>query len=134
MKTNKFRMLPGLIAGLLFLSPFAQGGDTLNTSKQELERMKQLNKHGAVVSKTDDELRRLMVGKWTTGRHEYIYKADGTWRMLPLDISTTKGTWRFENRQLIEESGSLTCIAVTPRQLVFRNPDGPYPFRYIRIE
>jgi len=42
-------------------------------------------------------------GRWTTGRHDYDYKADSTWRMLPTDISTAKDTWRIENHQLIEK-------------------------------
>ena len=122
-----------VVAGLVFLPGLVMSGDNLGTSPQELARLKELNKSGAVVSQSDDELRRLMVGKWTTGRHDYIYKADGTWRMLPLDISTTHGTWRIENRQLIEETGSRVFIEVSPKQMVLRNSDGPYPFRYMRV-
>ena len=120
-----------------------QGDDRLKTSPAELERLKELNKTGTVVSQSDEELRKLMVGKWTTGRHEYLYRADGTWRMLPADLSTTNGKWKIQNRQLIEEiksenrfesTGARTFIEVTPKQLVLRNEDGPYPYRYIRIE
>ena len=128
------KIILGVAAGLLFLHTPALAEDRLGASEQELERLKELNKTGAAVSQTDQELRKLMVGKWTTGRHEYIYRSDGTWRMLPTDISTTHGKWRIENHQLIQETGARTFIEVTPKQLVLRNNDGPYPYRYVRIK
>jgi hypothetical protein len=85
-----------------------------------------------------------MVGKWTTGRHEYLYQSDGTWRMLPTDISTTNGRWRIQNHQLIQETKSqnrsfsptaaLTFIEASAKRLVLRNAGDLYPFRYVRIE
>ena len=133
----------GFVVGLLLFQGFASAGDKLGTSPQELERFKELNKTSKAVSQSDEELRTLMAGKWTTGRHEYIYRPNGTWQMLPADISTTNGKWRIENRQLIEEiksesgfspTGARTFIEVSPKQLVLKNENGPYPFRYMRIE
>jgi hypothetical protein len=83
---------------------------------------------------SDAELRQLIVGRWTTGRHDYDYKTDGTWRMLPADISTTKGTWRIENRQLLEGTGARTIMEASHKQIVLKNEQGSYPFRYVRIE
>lgn len=131
MKTN---MILGLVVGLLFLCPFAPAEDRLGASEQELERLKELNKSGAAVAHSDQELRKLMVGTWTTGRHQYIYHSNGTWQMLPADISTTHGKWRIQNHRLIEDTGARTFIEVTPKQLVLRNENGPYPYRYVRIE
>ncbi|MEY2439469.1 MAG: hypothetical protein QOI34_854 [Verrucomicrobiota bacterium] len=113
----------------------ASAADRLGASEQEMERLKQLNQSKTVVSQSDDELKKMMVGKWTTGRHEYIYNANGTWQMLPLDISTTHGTWRIQNHQLIEDmSGARTFIEAKPKQLVLRNEQGPYPYRYVKIQ
>ena len=134
----------GFVASLLLFQVAAVGEDKRGTSARELERFKELNKTGTAVSQSDEELRKLMVGKWTTGRHEYLYKPDGTWKMLPADISTTNGKWRIQNRQLIEEIKSengfsstgapRTFIEASPKLLVLKNENGPYPFRYMRIE
>lgn len=127
-------MILGLAVGLLLLHTSASAEDRLGASEQELERLKELNKSGAVVSQSDQELRKLMVGKWNTGRHKYIYRPNGTWQMLPADISTTHGKWRIQNHQLIEDTGARTFIEVTPKQLVLKNEQGPYPYRYVRVE
>ena len=137
----KAKVILAIAVGLLFFRIAAPAADPV--SPQELERLKELNKTGTVVSQSDEELRKLMVGKWTTGRHEYLYRADGTWRMLPADISITNGKWKIQNRQLIEEvksenrfesTGARTFIEVTPKQLVLRNEAGPYPYRYMRVK
>lgn len=112
----------------------AQKQDPLGASATELERLRLLNTTEKVTSLSDAELRKLMVGRWTTGRHDYDYRADGTWRMLPTDIATTKGKWRIENRQLIEITGTRAIIEASREQIVLRNVGGTYPFRYVRIE
>jgi hypothetical protein len=140
---KRIRTFLTVAAALCLAVVSTQGDDRLKTSPAELERLKELNKTDTGVSQSDEELRKLMVGKWATGRHEYLYRADGTWQMLPVDISSTNGKWKIQNRQLIEEvrsenrfesTGARTFIEVTPKQLVLRNEDGPYPYRYIRIE
>ncbi|MEY2539482.1 MAG: hypothetical protein QOG67_3222 [Verrucomicrobiota bacterium] len=140
----KIQHMLRITMGLLLLNGLAQGDDRLGASTQELDRLKQLNKSNTAVSLSDQELSKLMVGKWTTGRHEYFYRSDGTWSMLPTDISTTSGKWRIQNRQLIEERKSedggflpqdaRTFLEATAKQLVLKNDKGMYPFRYIRIE
>jgi hypothetical protein len=87
---------------LFFLSASAPAGDRLGASEEEMARLKELNKSDTVASQSDAELTKLMVGKWTTGRHEYLYRANGTWQMLPADISSSHGTWRIVHHQLIE--------------------------------
>ena len=56
--------------------------------------------------------RRLLIGDWASPRHEYRYREDGTWTMLPEYIDgekTTHGTWRIEkNRYLDYESYDST--------------------------
>ena len=54
--------------------------------------------------------------------------------MLPTDISTTKGTWRIENHQLIEGTGARTIMEENHKQIVLKNERDSYPFRYVRIE
>jgi len=107
--------------------------DGIGASDTELERLRQLNSTDKVVSLSDVELRQLIVGRWSTGRHDYDYKADGTWFMLPEDIATTKGIWRIENRQLIESSSTRTIIEASDKQIVLKNEQGAYPYRYQKI-
>jgi hypothetical protein len=133
MKTT-LSVLTCLLCALFALNATAQKKDLLGASDAELRRLRQLNTTNTVTSLSDAELRRLMVGRWTTGRHEYDYKADGTWRMLPADISSTKGTWHIENHQLIEDTGARTIMEASHRQMVLKNEQGSYPFRYRRIE
>jgi hypothetical protein len=131
MKTN---ILIYLLCPLFALSAGAQKKDLLGASDAELERLKQLNATNKITPLSDAELKQLMVGRWTTGRHQYDYKADGTWRMLPADISTTKGIWRIENHQLIEGTGARTIMEASNKQIVLKNEQGSYPYRYVRIE
>ena len=133
MKT-KLNVLTCLLCALFALNATAQKKDSLGASEAEMERLKQLNATNKVTSLSDAELRQLMVGRWTTGRHDYEYKADGTWRMLPADISTTKGTWRIEKHQLIEGTSARTIMEASQKQIVLKNEQGAYPFRYVRIE
>ena len=123
-----------LLCSLFALNGTAQKKDLLGASDVELERLRQLNTTNKVTSLPDAELRQLMVGRWTTGRHDYDYKSDGTWRMLPADISTTKGTWRIEKHQLIEGTGGRTIMEASHKQIVLKNEQGTYPYRYVRIE
>jgi hypothetical protein len=133
MKT-KLNVLICLFCSLLILNAAGQKKDPLGASDAELDRLKQLNTTNQVTSLSDTELRRIMVGKWTTGRHEYEYKVDGTWVMLPTDISTTRGRWRIENHQLIQDSGAQTIMEADQDRLVAKNEKGTYPFRYARIK
>jgi hypothetical protein len=117
-----------------YLDSHSKHERSLNDSATELRRLEQLNTSDKVTTLSDAELRQLMVGKWTTGRHDYDYEADGTWRMLPADASTTKGTWRIEDHKLIEGTDARTIIEATREQIVLRNQDGAYPYRYLRID
>jgi len=129
MKT-KLNVLITLLCALFALNATAQKKDPLGASDAELERLRQLNTTNKVTSLSDAELRQLMVGTWTTGRHGYEYKADGTWQ----SAGTMKGTWRIENHQLIEDTGARTIMEASRKQIVLKNEQGTYPFRYVRIE
>jgi hypothetical protein len=37
-----------------------------------------------------------LVGKWASPRHDYLYRPDGTWTMLPVEPDITHGTWRMK--------------------------------------
>jgi hypothetical protein len=68
----------------------------------------------------------LMVGKWSSPRHEYLYRADGTWSMLPEEEGTTRGSWRIEGNRFFNqadcESGDTsanTILLLTKDNFIF---------------
>jgi len=126
-------LLACILSSLLTLHAPAEEKDRLGASPAELARLKTLNTTSQVVALPDAELQKLMVGKWMTGRHEYAFKADGTWRMLPLDTAMS-GTWKIVNHQLIDDTGKRTIMEASHKQFVLKNDGGMYPFRYVRIE
>jgi hypothetical protein len=77
-----------------------------------------------------EALSSLLVGKWESPRHDYLYRADGTWTMLPEDPDTTHGTWRIEGNQCfdtatIDPAGTrrYTIILITKQIFVFTDQE-----------
>lgn len=52
----------------------------------------------------DANLSHLIVGKWESPRHEYSFRRDGTWVMLPEEKDATHGKWRIEGNHYIDSS------------------------------
>jgi hypothetical protein len=80
----------------------------------------------------------LMVGKWSSPRHEYIYRADGTWSMLPEEEGTTRGRWRIEGNKFLssadiepDDSRAYTILLLTKDNFIFT--DGKTVFYEERI-
>jgi len=68
----------------------------------------------------------LLVGQWESPRHDYLYRADGTWTMLPIEPDVTHGTWRIEGNQCFETTATepplktqYTVILITKKDFVF---------------
>jgi hypothetical protein len=68
----------------------------------------------------------LLVGQWESPRHDYLYKADGTWTMLPDEADNTHGTWRIEGNQYFDTAATnpplnsqYTIILITKKDFVF---------------
>lgn len=112
----------------------AHAEDRLGRSKKELEELKTLNASKTTTKLTDEQLIKIMAGKWTTGRHDYIYRANGTWSMLPEEPGGTRGKWSIANRVLDDGNGKFRILDATSQRVVVKNPSGPYPFCYYRIK
>lgn len=41
-------------------------------------------------------LSRLRVGEWESPRHDYLYRSDASWTMLPIIPNVTRGRWKIE--------------------------------------
>ena len=108
--------------------------DALNTTPSELKKLEALNQTNPRIDKTDKELEKMMVGTWTTGRHDYVYQTNSTWQMLPIIKGGTKGKWEIKNGRLHQDDDGRIFLQVNAKQLVLKNSAGKYPFRYVRIK
>ena len=70
----------------------------------------------------------LLVGKWQSPRHDYLFRADGTWTMLPAEedgVQSTHGRWRIEGNQFFQTAATeppesqYTIILITRKDFVF---------------
>jgi hypothetical protein len=71
------------------------------------------SQHPAPNDSDGESLSSLFVGKWQSPRHDYLYRADSTWTMLPEGPETTHGTWRIEGNQYFD---AATIDPAGPRQ------------------
>jgi hypothetical protein len=68
----------------------------------------------------------LLVGKWESPRHDYLFRGDGTWTMLPNEEDTTHGRWHIDGNQYFDtaaieppETIRYTIILITKKDFVF---------------
>jgi hypothetical protein len=86
----------------------------------------EIKRHPAPSDADSQKLSSLLVGKWESPRHDYLYRADGTWTMLPVEANATHGRWRIEGNQYFDtvatdppETRQYTIILITKKDLVF---------------
>lgn len=71
------------------------------------------------------KLSTLRLGKWRSPRHDYLYRKDGTWTMLPIESpETTHGKWKIKGNQSLEEGESYTIILLDDLDFIFAGKDG----------
>jgi len=87
------------------------------------------------------ELRKRMVGRWTSPRHSYLYRADGTWTMLPEfedGLQATHGVWHIEGNKFFQNAlvqppeapdTGETIITLTKTDFVWSTTKAPYYMR-----
>jgi hypothetical protein len=68
----------------------------------------------------------LRIGDWESPRHDYRYRADGTWTMLPEEEGITHGTWRIEGNTYFDgaatdppQTSQYTIVLISKRDFVF---------------
>jgi hypothetical protein len=92
----------------------------------------EIKRHPAPKDSDSKALSRLLVGKWSSPRHDYLYRADGTWTMIPIEPNIAHGTWRIEGNLYSdtiqysdtavdppEPSSQYTIILITKNDFVF---------------
>lgn len=86
----------------------------------------EIKQHPAPNDFDSKTLSGLLVGQWGSPRHDYLYKPDGTWTMLPIEPDITHGTWRIEGNQYFDTAATepplktqYTIILITKKDFVF---------------
>ena len=73
-----------------------------------------------------------LTGKWASPRHEYLYRRDGTWTMLPEEDGKTRGTWRIEGNQYVTTNSAdtrtdrYTVIMITKKYFVLADEEAVF--------
>jgi hypothetical protein len=88
----------------------------------------EIRSHPAPKDSDSKALSALLVGKWDSPRHEYAFKKDGTWVMLPEEPEATHGKWRIEGNQYFDTAAvkppgttQYTIILLTKKYFIFTN-------------
>jgi hypothetical protein len=89
--------------------------------------------HPAPPDSDSKTLTALRIGDWESPRHDYRYRPDGTWIMLPDEEGATNGTWRIEGNQYFDGAAveapkidQYTIILLTKRDFVFMDNEAVY--------
>jgi hypothetical protein len=90
----------------------------------------EIKQHPAPNYTDSKDLASLLIGKWESPRHDYLYRADGTWTMMPVEPDITHGTWRIQGNQYFDtgateppETSQYTIILITKQDFVFTDQD-----------
>jgi len=75
----------------------------------------------------------LLVGKWDSPRHEYAFKENGTWVMLPEEPGVTHGKWRIEGNHYFDiamvkppKTTQYTIILLTKKYFIFTDNENVF--------
>jgi hypothetical protein len=86
----------------------------------------EIKQHPAPQDSDSKVFSTLRVGEWESPRHDYRYRADGSWTMLPEEEGITHGTWRMDGNQSFETVATdppqtlrYTIILITKKDFVF---------------
>lgn len=90
----------------------------------------EIKQHPAPKDSDSKALSALRVGEWESPRHDYLYRAGGTWTMLPAEPDATHGTWRIDGNQCFETvatdpplASHFTIILLSKTDFIFTDQD-----------
>jgi hypothetical protein len=98
-------------------------------------------KHPMPPNVDSADLRKRIVGQWTSPRHNYLYRADGTWTMLPEfehGYQATHGMWHIQGNKFFQSAlvqppeptdKGETMIILTDTDFVWGTHISPYCMR-----
>ncbi len=91
------------------------GGPNLDGVEEELI------KHPAPGNADSKELSRLLVGKWLSPRHVYVFRADGTYGLVDTD---ERIKWRINGNEYLDDVARGTIILIDHKYFVYAEGQG----------
>jgi hypothetical protein len=76
----------------------------------------ELQKHPAPKGIDSKKLSQLLVGRWESPRHTYVFRANGKWGNEDGPVS---GNWRIKGNQLIEDGSRGTIILLNSDYFIY---------------
>jgi hypothetical protein len=74
---------------------------------------REIVRHPAPSDSNTEAFIKVRIGHWRSPRHDYFYRANGTWIMLPSPPCTTSGTWTIKGNQESETvAGTTTSYTI----------------------
>jgi hypothetical protein len=105
----------------------------------------EIKRHPAPNDSDTKTLAGLIVGEWKSSRRDTLYRADGTWTLLPAEEGILHGSWRVEGNQFFDtaqytdttateppKTTQYTIILITKNDFVFT--DQTYVFYETRLK
>ncbi|HZC55918.1 MAG TPA: hypothetical protein VE396_07700 [Xanthobacteraceae bacterium] len=95
----------------------------------------EIKRHPAPNDSDSKTLTGLLVGEWKSPRHDYLYWADGTWTMLPVEeVTTPMGAGALKTINILTPPllSQYTIILITKNDFVFA--DQTYVFYETRTK
>jgi len=96
----------------------------------------EIRRHPAPKDSNSRVLSTLLVGEWASPRHEYLYRADGTWTMLPEmtdGLRSTRGSWHIKGNQFFATVGTdstqalpCTIILLSDQHFIFTDGENVF--------
>jgi len=101
-----------------------KAADANTDAWQEIDA--EIKQHPAPKDSDSKAFTALRVGQWESPRHDYLYRADGTWTMLPAEPDITHGTWRIDGNQYFDTAATdpplasqYTIILISKTDFIF---------------
>jgi hypothetical protein len=69
----------------------------------------------------DTTIKQKLLGYWRSGRHDYLYKADGIRYMLPRPPCTTTDHWDVKGGVYFEGSEPYDIVTLTKKTFAYRS-------------
>lgn len=83
----------------------------------------ELQKHPAPKDIDSKKLRQLLVGKWESPRHTYVFRANGKWGNEDGPVSSN---WHIKGNQLIEDGSRGTIILLNSDYFIYSEGDSAF--------
>ncbi len=93
----------------------------------------ELGRHPAPAATDGAALAKILPGKWQTPRHTFLYQADGSFHLLPLDMDGGTNRWKIKANEYLDNVSlepskwsRYTIILLNEKHFVYRDKDAVF--------